>query len=358
MERVANHPAMSIGNGFHLPLTKIYKEELLGLIEDRDPKVATREHVFPVMENMSNAIVSWSFDVFDHSEDELLALAKQMFSHFDFFELFSIEPEVLEKFLIAVRKHYNRNPYHNWRHAFDVAQASFCFLVQFHGRDSLTDLDILSLLVASLCHDLAHPGVNNDFMIKTASDISILYNDQSVLENLHCCLLFKMTNSHPEINIFASLTNQDFKYVRRAIVGCILATDLAMHSSYVSQLSAKVDSGANWNKDREAERLLLLKCIIKMADIGNVARKWDGPGFKWGCCISEEFFCQGDLEKAMGIDVANFNDRTATSLHKNTIGFIDFIVAPFFTKLGMLHPEFDEIVVNLLRSNREICLRK
>lgn len=34
-----------------------------------------------------------------------------------------------------------------------------------------------AILVASIAHDLCHPGVNNAFMTGTLSDLAILYND-------------------------------------------------------------------------------------------------------------------------------------------------------------------------------------
>ncbi len=40
------------------------------------------------------------------------------------------------------------------------------------------------MLIASVCHDLDHPGVNNKFLVATNSELALLYNDRSVLENV------------------------------------------------------------------------------------------------------------------------------------------------------------------------------
>jgi len=300
-------------------------------------------------------LTQWSFNVFERTEEELLVLAKQMFVHLDLLNHFDIKPDVLERFLVVVKQNYNANPYHNWRHAFDVTQASFCFLTQFQGHTKLTQLDMLGLLVASLCHDLGHPGVNNAYMVSTMSDLAVLYNDQSVLENFHAASLFQLIRQRPDLNIFASLSRAKFKEVRKIIIECIIATDPAVHYEYVAKLSGKVASDSpEWNRDMPDQRLLLMKSIIKMADISNAARAWDGPGYEWSQRVSQEFFAQGDREKAMGQEVAGFLDRDATTVCKNSMNFIDFVAAPLFHMLGKLNRDFDEQVVTLLTLNRRL----
>jgi hypothetical protein len=44
----------------------------------------------------------------------------------------------------------------------------------------LNELDTLSVLIASLCHDFAHDGLNNAYHVNAISDRAIRYNDQSV----------------------------------------------------------------------------------------------------------------------------------------------------------------------------------
>lgn len=43
-----------------------------------------------------------------------------------------------------VRKHYHPNPYHNFRHAFDVCQMLYCFLTVNKAADQLEVRDVTS----------------------------------------------------------------------------------------------------------------------------------------------------------------------------------------------------------------------
>lgn len=250
----------------------------------------------PVMHNLTQ----WEFNVFEHAEEDggLLRLVKRMFVQLDLLVQFGIREEVFEHFLRAVKQLYKAVPYHNWVHAVDVTQATFCFLIHFQGFVKLSRLDWLALLVAALCHDLAHPGVSNAHLISTQSDLAVLYNDRSVLENFHAASLFQLLR-RDDVNILASLTKRQVKDVRKSIAECILATDMAHHLEYVSKMSVKADAGGlAWECSDAEERLLLMKCIIKMADLSNVARPWD-VSFEWSRRLSEEFFAQGLLHASL-----------------------------------------------------------
>ena len=47
-------------------------------------------------------------------------------------------------------------------------------------------------MIASVAHDIGHPGVNNTFLINSNDELAIRYNDISVLENHHASSLFKI----------------------------------------------------------------------------------------------------------------------------------------------------------------------
>lgn len=64
----------------------------------------------------------------------------------------------------------------------------------------MSDLEILGLLVACLCHDLDHRGTNNAFQMKTDSPLAVLYST-STMEHHHFdqCVMILNTDSN---NIF------------------------------------------------------------------------------------------------------------------------------------------------------------
>jgi hypothetical protein len=51
-----------------------------------------------------------------------------MFLDLDFIERFHIDYEVLCRWLLSVKKNYRNVTYHNWRHAFNVAQMMFAII--------------------------------------------------------------------------------------------------------------------------------------------------------------------------------------------------------------------------------------
>ncbi len=55
-------------------------------------------------------------------------------------------------------------------------------------------------------------------------------------------------------------------------------------------------------------------------------------GGRWAARVLEEFFAQGDRERAAGLPVSPMMDRAATSHALSQINFIEFIVAPLFSQ--------------------------
>lgn len=62
-----------------------------------------------------------------------------------------------------------------------------------------------------------------------------MYNDNSVLENFHCCLTFRAFEIGGSANIFNSLMPDTFRIVRSHIIELILATDMKSHFENISR---------------------------------------------------------------------------------------------------------------------------
>merc|ERR1712100_711662 len=59
-------------------------------------------------------------------------------------------------------------------------------------------------------------------------------------------------------------------------------------------------------------------------------------------CVLEEFFAQGDQEKMLGVPVQFLNDRDKLNRPNSQIGFLEFMIAPYFASLIRLFHHLHE----------------
>ncbi len=197
----------------------------------------------------------------------------------------------MKKFLTASRNAYNSFVlYHNFKHAIDVLQSTFYFLLKIgtlppYPADATSDesqerksplamllkpFDGLTLLISAIGHDVGHPGVNNMFLVKLNAPLAQLYNDNSVLEAFHCAAFSQI------LRRFWPVAFED-KALRKLMISNILATDMGVHFKYMSDcgnLQEKLheNRGTDGWSPQVLETYKTLACglIIKCADISNV----------------------------------------------------------------------------------------
>jgi len=256
---------------------------------------------------------------------------------------------------LDVRESYvKQNPYHNFKHAFDVTQTLYVMLTTFGAATYLTPLEILSLLVSAICHDSEHPGFNNAFLINTDSSLAITYNDVSVLENHHSATTFRLLQK-PANNFVEKLDPPVYREFRKAVIENILATDTSQHSLFMSRFQQRLEhfNSSKLNPEEKEDRYLLCRLLIKAADISNVAKPWVQAS-RWSNFVSDEFFAQGDEEKRRGLNVAPFMDRTKSTAAKNTANFIDFLALPLFKAVVSFIPLSTESITLLSHNRKEL----
>ncbi|XP_048508989.1 dual specificity calcium/calmodulin-dependent 3',5'-cyclic nucleotide phosphodiesterase 1 isoform X3 [Athalia rosae] len=269
----------------------------------------------------------WSFDVFSLNEAASGApiryLGYDLLNRYGMIHKFKVPPAVLESFLVRVEEGYcrHRNPYHNNLHAADVAQTMHYVLCQTGLMNWLTDLEIFATLVAAIIHDFEHTGTTNNFHVMSGSDTALLYNDRAVLENHHISASFRILREE-DCNILQNLSREEFREFRSLVIDMVLATDMSFHFQQLKNMKNLL-SLTEPTVDKSKAVSLVLHCC----DISHPAKRWD-LHHKWTMQLLEEFFRQGDKERALGLPFSPLCDRNNTLVAESQIGFIEFIVEP------------------------------
>lgn len=299
---------------------------------------------------------TWEFDVFRLAEltnnNPLLILAQKIFQEENFLFEFKIPEDVFLGFVSAVEAGYRaENPYHNSIHAADVLHATYYFIKKAMKKDTLSSLEIMSALVAAMVHDYAHPGVNNNFLVKIDHPLALRYNDRAVLENYHVSESFKMLKT-PELNILCGMTQSQISHFRSIVLELVLGTDVSHHFEYLSKFENKMQTGLTSEKiEKKEDILLVLTYVVKCADMSNSSRPAHLNRI-WVDRVMSEFFDQGDLEKEKGLDISMFYDREKPNTPKCQTGFIDYLVRPMYTKWNnFTQSPATKVTMDLLEEN-------
>lgn len=284
-------------------------------------------------------IGNWGFIAHDLSSDELtycaLLIFRQCFSIVGWDnELILSDNEVL-CFLFSLRDSYRGgNAFHNFRHAVDVLQGTFYFLVRIGAlpafKEYTEDLDIhpeeqlkreqqqqqtlydnshkfeldsallhpiqtLALLVASVGHDVGHPGLTNQFMNDNGTPISKIYSCLSTLENYHSTIFQDILSDHWPMFLNNEYTRDGKSPLNTSVlqVDSTIATDMANHFEYIQKIheihQELQDPVKRRNlKNNKKSVTTLLSLIIKCSDISNVVRPLR-ISIKWGVILTREF---------------------------------------------------------------------
>lgn len=124
---------------------------------------------------------SWNIFTFNSSvgRDNTLPLLSVHFMlqhHLDVY----INDRKFALFIGEVMKAYRRDvAYHNDLHGVDVAHMAHTFLTKgkLISLAELEHIDIMSLIIGAMCHDLGHDGYNNGYHVNALTERAIRYSD-------------------------------------------------------------------------------------------------------------------------------------------------------------------------------------
>ncbi|RHZ06680.1 hypothetical protein DYB26_010595, partial [Aphanomyces astaci] len=277
---------------------------------------------------------SWDLDILSFSFTEVIQSVQTLFRAYGFIDTYEISPDKMQSFVASVAQHYRANSYHNFYHAFQVLHSAHIQL-KVHMRKLLTGLDIFALMIAALCHDVDHPGNNNDFEVKCVSSIALTHNDDAVLERHHCRVTFLILNT-PSTNILEKVAPDAFRSIRRTIIRCIMATDMANHFT-----QCKVLENMSRHQLQDAvNRMVVMELIVHASDLSAQALPYK-LAFKWGDRALDEFQNQAREEADMNLPVAPFMENLESKGARLSVqsNFICYVLQPLWTSYGLLVPQ-------------------
>ncbi|MES1911147.1 MAG: hypothetical protein MHM6MM_003630 [Cercozoa sp. M6MM] len=275
----------------------------------------------PIVRALRHGIDSWDFDIFEFREHVA------SISHSDDSALYR-----------------DKNPYHNSTHAADVAHKSMLLLRQIEVP--VHPLDALAVLLAAICHDYAHPGTTNDFLIETEHEVALTYNDQSVLENFSAAQVFRLMRAQPQIcvrtqrsfSLSVQQTSVTFKKTRLTNVILSQAVQTRRQICFSRHL-------CTWRTCPTLEWQLCQR---------------------WARAIQKEWFIQGELHEEWRQVLVSlegndddippvpdmFAKERAASLPQAQMGFADFVVSPLLEAWAAKFPDSGSVLLERLQSNR------
>ncbi|KAJ2675239.1 3',5'-cyclic-nucleotide phosphodiesterase [Coemansia spiralis] len=341
-------------------------------LEDCDDDLEREFLAGPRAESLRTRLLDWSFCPYEMEREDLIDCVVIMIMDSAACVDLKLRIGRVRKFASILESAYYDNPYHNFHHAVDVTQCTFYILhtlglfsktgyrrsslrspseASFPLRSILRPTDAIALVVASLCHDLGHPGLNNAFMIRAHTQLAEIYNDQSVLENFHAAC-FSMIMSY----VFADFSSSrdipgtaphshssfDYEEFRRIAVHAILATDMARHFEFIGKCKAQYErfmSRSNLPltpQQHEAERAQLAASILKCADISNIVRPFNISQC-WTRRLNKEVTLQGNIEESLGLSRSAIVDLE--NVPASQIAFYESCGRPLFNAVADLVPE-------------------
>ncbi|KAJ9063919.1 hypothetical protein DSO57_1035896 [Entomophthora muscae] len=288
--------------------------------------------------------INLNFNAWDLTCDNLVGVASALFARLGLIQHLKISEREFMLFVKAVEAGYLSNPYHSFHHAVDVCVVIFFTLIDLGLGARLSTEDILALMLAGLCHDIGHPGVNNMYQVNAKTELAEAFNGVSVLENYSCQLTKNILEKH-------RLLRNSETDVEECVMEYILATDMAFHFSKVEELNQLLLEWPQEGQVPRKSRRQLCGTILHAADISNAVRPW--PLCKaWSDMVINEFFQQGDLERRNDLPVSPNMDRGCSSQAQIALDFDAYIITPFFEALASLFPD-SKVFLQHLHSNRK-----
>ncbi|XP_074552029.1 cGMP-specific 3',5'-cyclic phosphodiesterase [Halichoeres trimaculatus] len=330
---------------------EVTQEVLAYHIAAAEQEVQTlQEATIPSAESLH--ILDFNYSSFGVPEDVTTQATVRMFLDLNLVQDFNIDYKSLCQWVLTVRRGYrNSVPYHNWSHALSTAQSMFAILMATDQLQKIfSRLEILALMISTLCHDIDHRGVSNSYIERSQQPLAQLYGHSS-LENHHYNLcLFILSNTGSQI--LGGLSPEDHRSVLQMIKRAILATDLSVFMERKNEFFCLIKKGkVTWKSEKQRD--LLRSMLMTASDLSAITKPWKEQK-RIANLVATEFFAQGDREKEefkikpVGI----MNRENSTRLPYLQVEYIDDVCYPLYKAVSSLFEPCSPLLTGC-KKNRE-----
>lgn len=248
-------------------------------------------------------------------------------------ESIGVDASRIEAFIGACLDLMPLNPFHGPAHVVDVVQ-SLTFIVYQSGlADVLHPMQVAGLFLAAVGHDVLHTGCSNALLISERHHLAWeAEKGVGPLETMHA----RRTRMALEKHVLPGLAPDEAAELQEGVRQTIHGTDMGNHSSILADFRKALeeqpfDSNAFF-QPHSSRGELLLRVLLKAADISNPGRPWE-ISTEWNRRIFQEFYAEGDEDRAAGREVNPMFDRVTNSIPKSSVGFIRYVVRDLYLAL-------------------------
>ena len=258
--------------------------------------------------------VGWETDVIEKGW-QMADVALALFKHYDLITLLNIDETVLKYFLSAMEVTGKKGnaAFHNNQQSAQMMCCVHHLIAHLKTPLNMMTEDIFSVLLAVSTYNVGHEGVDEAFLKRGQSMLSMLYSDLYANAQNNATAAFELMGN-PNMNILANMSSdgaRDIAETVREIIVIKANVAMATEEERIQEFTALIESPeCDWNnKDNQRIALTHMVSLVHWSCWGqphNLACKWTKR-------LAEEFYAQGEREIALGLMASNFNGTNWTT---------------------------------------------
>ncbi|EEB11344.1 cAMP and cAMP-inhibited cGMP 3',5'-cyclic phosphodiesterase, putative [Pediculus humanus corporis] len=261
----------------------------------------------------------FDWDTSGYEEDAHKYIVLALWSSEIFESVFDIQN--LIDFMIRVKKGYHQIAFHNFEHVFNVFHCAFVALHK--NKDVFNIIEMVAIILTSVCHDIDHSGLTNNFLYLTNDLLTQLYDDCPGEMHRYEFTLFLLQAS----NVLVKFSSENYQLITTLLKKQFAGFDMAIFLNNRKKLIELYNSDLfDW--ENVEHRYLIQNMLLICADSCPCFKNFE-IAKKHSTNYYKELHHQGDLEKVLEFDPLPLLDRSKSeAIPEHQIVHMTVIVIP------------------------------